>query len=46
MVLPNILLKNAQILTIILKYSIGWSQPYTTLVGPPVGLITNSVIQR
>ena len=46
MVLPSILLKNEQILTTILKYSIGWSPPSATSVEPPVGLITNSVIQR
>ena len=46
MVLPNILSKSAQILTTILKYSVLWSPPSATSVEPPVGLITNSVIQR
>jgi hypothetical protein len=46
MVLPSLLLKNAQILTTILKYSIGWSPLFHHYGTPPVGLVTNSVIQR
>ena len=46
MVPPSLLLKNAQILTILKKYKVGDGLLFHHYGTPPVGLVTNSVQQR